>query len=169
MNIKLLNEFVELLRNRFNNYFSDIKLNESKDKIIIDDNENYTILTQPHGTIWHYEIRLKSPYREKAKELEKIYDWKLTKDILKDLKSKKIKHKFCKNEHPWFINKIILLDMNLTIFLTERKGETIGNATYITYTRTNEEVNNLNEVMNYLNKVHKENIHIGRYKYLELT
>lgn len=167
MKIALLKEFVELLRNRFSNYFSDIKLNESKDKIIIDDNKNYTILTQPHGTIWHYEIRLKSPYREKAKELEKIYDWKFTKDILKDLKSKKIKHKFCKNEHPWFINKIILLDMNLIIFLTERKGETIGNATYITYTRTNEEVNNLNEVMNYLNKVHKENLNIGKYKWTE--
>lgn len=167
MNIKLLNEFVELLRNRFSNYFSDIKLNESKDAIIIDDNTNYTILTSPHGSIWHYETRLKSPYKEKAKELENMYDWKFIKDIIKDLKSKKIKYKFCKNEHSWFINKIILLDMNLTIFLTERKGETVGNATYVTYTRTTEDENHLKEVMNYLNKVHKENLNIGKYKRTE--
>lgn len=163
MKIALLNEFVELLRNRFSNYFSDIKLNESKDAIIVDDNKCYTILTRPHGSIWNYEIRLKSPYKEKAKELEKIYDWKLTKDILKDLKSKKIKHKFCKNEHPWFINKIILLDMNLTIFLTERNGDTDGNPVYVTYTRTTEDVNHTKEIINYLNEIHKENINIGRY------
>lgn len=163
MKITLLNEFIELLRNRFSNYFSNIKLNESKDAIIIDDNKCYTILTRPHGSLWNYEIRLKSPYKERAKELEKIYDWKLTKDILKDLKSKKIKHKFCKNEHSWFINKIILLDMNLTIFLTERNGDIDGNPVYVTYTRTPENENHIKEVINYLNKIHKENINIGRY------
>ena len=169
MKIALLNEFVELLRNRFSNYFSDIKLNESNDAIIIDDNKIYTILTSPHGSIWHYEIQLKSPYREKAKELENMYDWKFIKDIIKDLKSKKIKYKFCKNEHNWFTNKIILLDMNLTIFLCERPKDDIAGPTYVTYTRTDAEVNNLNEVMKYLNEIHKENINIGRYKYLELT
>lgn len=163
MKIALLNEFVELLRNRFSNYFPDIKLNESKDEIIIDDNKNYTILTRPHGTIWHYNIRLKSPYREKAKEIENMYDWKFTKDILKDLESKKIKYKFCKNSHYWFTNKIILLDMNLTIFLNERKGDTVGNGTYVTYTRTAEDENHLKEVINYLNEIHKENINIGKY------
>lgn len=167
MNIKLLKEFVELLRNRFSNYYPNIKLNESKDFIIIDDNKNYTILTQPHGSIWHYEIRLKSPYKEKARELENIYDWKFTKDILKDLKSKKIKYKFCKNEHSWFINKIILLDMNLTIFLCERPRDDIGSPTYVTYTRTAENENHLKEVINYLNKIHKENLNIGKYKWTE--
>lgn len=158
-----MNEFVELLKNHFNNYYPNIKLNESKDKIIIEDNKNYTILISPHGSIWLYEIRLKSPYREKALKLEELYDWKFTKDIIKDLESKHIKYKFCKNQHPFWINRIDLLDMNLSILLIEQEKDTIESPVYVTYLRTEDDKNHLNEVIRYLNEIHRENINIGRY------
>lgn len=166
MKIQLLKEFVELLRNRFSNYYPNIKLNKSKDEIIIDDNKNYTILTRPHGTIWIYQIRLKSPCKEKARELENMYDWKLFKDIIKDLKSRKIKYKICKDDNnAWCDKQVDLLELNLTLGTNSRFDN--GSPVIVTYLRSEEDIYHFKEVMNYLNNVHRENLNIGKYKWTE--
>lgn len=166
MNIKLLKETVELLKNRFNIYFPDIKLNESKTDIIIEDNKNYSILTHPHGSIWQWHMELKSPWKEKATELENLYDWKLIKDILKDLKSKNIKYKYNKSKKFWQ-STIELFDLNLVIHVMDDENNKTGSPVYVTYLRSEQEKNHLQEVLDYLNLIRKQDLELEKYKYWE--